>query len=38
MVFLLVAVGLSAFWYPILTGTEVPYVFWQAHNWMQTWI
>ena len=38
LVFLLVAVGLSAFWYPILTGTEVPYVFWQAHNWMQTWI
>ena len=37
-VFLAVAVALSAFWYPILTATQVPYFFWQAHNWMQTWI
>ncbi len=38
LVFLVVAVVLSAFWYPILTGTPVPYYFWQAHNWMQGWI
>jgi dolichyl-phosphate-mannose--protein O-mannosyl transferase len=38
VVFLAVAIALSAFWYPILTATEVPYFFWQAHNWMQTWI
>jgi dolichyl-phosphate-mannose--protein O-mannosyl transferase len=38
LVFLAVAVVLSAFWYPVLTGTSVPYYFWQAHNWMQGWI
>ena len=38
LVFLVVAVALSAFWYPILTATPVPYYFWQAHNWMQSWI
>lgn len=38
LVFLVVAIVLSAFWYPILTGTRVPYFFWQAHNWMLTWI
>jgi dolichyl-phosphate-mannose-protein mannosyltransferase len=38
LVFLLAATMLSAFWYPILTATPVPYFFWQAHNWMQSWI
>ncbi|GAA5029308.1 dolichyl-phosphate-mannose--protein mannosyltransferase [Microbacterium fluvii] len=38
MVFLVVAVAISAFWYPILTATSVPYEFWQLHNWMQSWI
>lgn len=38
IVFLVLAVALSAFWYPILTATSVPYEFWRAHNWMQTWI
>jgi dolichyl-phosphate-mannose--protein O-mannosyl transferase len=38
LVFLVVAIALSAFWYPILTATPVPYYFWQAHNWMQSWI
>ncbi|HWM16140.1 MAG TPA: phospholipid carrier-dependent glycosyltransferase, partial [Microbacterium sp.] len=38
IVFLLFAFALSAFWYPILTGTLVPYDFWRAHNWMQGWI
>ena len=38
LVFLLVAVVLSAFWYPILTATSVPYDFWHAHSWMTGWI
>jgi dolichyl-phosphate-mannose--protein O-mannosyl transferase len=38
LVILLVAAVLSAFWYPILTATMVPYDFWRAHNWMQSWI
>lgn len=38
LVFLAVAIALSAFWYPILTATSVPSVFWQAHNWMLSWI
>nr|WP_091707292.1 phospholipid carrier-dependent glycosyltransferase [Microbacterium sp. cf046] len=38
LVFLLVAIALAVFWYPILTGTPVPYLFWQAHNWIQSWI
>ncbi len=38
VVFLVVAVVLSAFWYPILTASSVPYHFWQAHNWMLSWI
>ncbi|HAJ17462.1 MAG TPA: dolichyl-phosphate-mannose--protein mannosyltransferase, partial [Microbacterium sp.] len=37
-VFLIVAVALSAFWYPILTATGVPYDFWRLHNWSPTWI
>ena len=38
LVFLLVAVALAAFWYPILTATSVPYDFWHAHSWMTGWI
>ena len=38
LVFLLVAVVLSAFWYPILIGVLVPYDFWHAHSWMTGWI
>jgi dolichyl-phosphate-mannose-protein mannosyltransferase len=38
LVFLLMAVVLSAFWYPILTASSVPYDFWRAHNWMPGWI
>lgn len=38
IVFLVLAVVLSAFWYPILTATPVPYDFWRAHNWMPSWI
>ncbi len=38
IVFLIVVVVLSAFWYPILTATSVPYDFWRAHNWLPGWI
>ena len=34
LVFLAVALVLSAFWYPILTGTSVPYYFWYSHSWL----
>lgn len=37
-VFLVVAVLLAAFWYPILTAMTVPYDFWRIHNWSPTWI
>jgi dolichyl-phosphate-mannose-protein mannosyltransferase len=37
-VFLVVALALSAFWYPVLTAMPVPYDFWRAHNWLPTWI
>ena len=38
IVFLVVAVLLAAFWYPIITATSVPYEFWRLHNWSPTWI
>jgi dolichyl-phosphate-mannose--protein O-mannosyl transferase len=28
----------SAFYYPLWIGLPVPWWFWQAHNWMITWI
>lgn len=37
-VFLIVTLVVSAFWYPILTATTVPYDFWRIHNWSPTWI
>lgn len=38
MVFLVVAVLVSAFFYPVWTGMNVPYEFWLIHNWMPTWV
>lgn len=38
IVFLVLAVALSAFWYPVWTGMTVPYDFWRLHNWLPTWI
>lgn len=32
-VFLLAAIAMSAFWYPILTAVTVPYDFWRIHYW-----
>ena len=37
-VFLVTAVLVSAFFYPVWTGMNVPYEFWLVHNWMPTWI
>jgi dolichyl-phosphate-mannose--protein O-mannosyl transferase len=37
-VFLGVALALSAFWYPVISGMPVPYDFWRLHNWMQSWV
>ncbi|OZB79765.1 MAG: hypothetical protein B7X41_19000 [Microbacterium sp. 14-71-5] len=38
MVILVLIVLLSAFFYPLWIGLPVPWWFWQAHNWMITWI
>jgi dolichyl-phosphate-mannose--protein O-mannosyl transferase len=36
--FLVIVLAVSAFWYPILTAMTVPYEFWQAHNWLPSWV
>ena len=38
IVFLAVAVLLSAFWYPVVTAMRVPYDFWQLHVWLPGWV
>lgn len=38
MATLIVIGGVSAFFYPIWTGWNVPYWFWHAHMWLQSWI
>nr|WP_245861916.1 phospholipid carrier-dependent glycosyltransferase [Sanguibacter antarcticus] len=35
---LAVFVGVSAFFYPVWTGIQVPYEFWQAHMWLGSWV
>ncbi|WP_460802257.1 dolichyl-phosphate-mannose--protein mannosyltransferase [Microbacterium sp. GXF6406] len=37
-IFLIAAVLISAFFYPVWTGMNVPYQFWLAHNWLPGWI
>lgn len=37
-VFLLAATLISAFFYPVWTGMEIPYPFWVLHNWLPTWV
>ncbi|MET1052950.1 MAG: phospholipid carrier-dependent glycosyltransferase [Mycetocola sp.] len=37
-VFLVAALLLSAFWYPLWSATTVPYWFWSLHSWLTTWI
>ena len=38
LVFLVAALALSAFWYPLWSGMQVPYDFYRLHNWMQGWV
>ena len=37
-VFLGMALLLSAFWYPILSASPVPFLYWQLHNWLPSWV
>jgi dolichyl-phosphate-mannose--protein O-mannosyl transferase len=36
--FLIVVVLVSAFFYPMWTGMQVPFWFWTLHIWMPTWV
>lgn len=36
-VFLVAAVVLSAFWYPLVTAMNVPFDFWRVHVWLPGW-
>ncbi len=38
LIFLAVATLVSAFYYPVWVGWEVPYDFWRLHNWMPSWV
>ncbi len=38
VVFLVVCIGISAFWYPVWAGLPVSYEFWRLHNWLPSWI
>lgn len=38
IVFLVVALALAAFWYPVISAMNVPYDFWRLHNWLPTWV
>ena len=38
IVFLGVALALSAYWYPIVTAMNVPYEFWHMHMWLTSWV
>jgi dolichyl-phosphate-mannose--protein O-mannosyl transferase len=38
LVFLAVALALSAFWYPIISAMTVPYDFWHLHMWLNSWV
>jgi dolichyl-phosphate-mannose--protein O-mannosyl transferase len=37
-VFLVAALVLSAFWYPVVSAMTVPYDFWRMHLWMPGWV
>lgn len=38
LVFLVVVTLVSAFYYPVWVGWELPYDFWRLHNWMPSWV
>lgn len=37
-VFLAAAVAVTVFFYPIWTGQQVPFWFWQIHMWLPSWV
>ena len=37
-IFLIFVVLVSAFFYPIWTGQQVPFWFWNLHMWLPGWI
>ncbi len=37
IVFLAIAVLVSAFFYPLWTGMQTPFLFWQLHIWLPSW-
>jgi dolichyl-phosphate-mannose--protein O-mannosyl transferase len=37
VIFLVVATLVSAFFYPLWTGMQTPFAFWQLHIWLPTW-
>jgi dolichyl-phosphate-mannose--protein O-mannosyl transferase len=37
VVFLVMAVLVSAFFYPLWTGMQIPFRFWQVHIWLPGW-
>jgi dolichyl-phosphate-mannose-protein mannosyltransferase len=36
--FLIIVVLVSAFFYPLWTGMQTPFWFWQAHVWLPSWV
>lgn len=38
IVFVVVVIGLSAFWYPLWSAVQVPYEFYRLHSWMPGWV
>jgi dolichyl-phosphate-mannose--protein O-mannosyl transferase len=36
--FVVVIVAVSGFFYPIWTAWVIPYSFWHAHMWLDTWV
>jgi len=37
VIFLVAAALVSAFFYPLWTGMQTPFVFWQLHMWLPSW-
>jgi len=37
VVFLIFAVLITAFFYPLWTGMQTSFAFWQLHTWMPSW-
>ena len=37
-VFLVAVAAVSAFFWPIWTGQQVPFWFWQIHMWLPSWV